>query len=195
MGEWKHEVGQKLWQRTLLCPSVPVSQPEDVSGYSYIGEHMSSQPYLRPDTVGLARPGGGARWAMIFGSVSYKVLPGGGGGHALHRRLQSPSCQARDPMIAECCGFLADVLGVALCLQWSCSSLQRLCSIASADCSCRVSGPPAQPGFYEVRITQHKNIIHIGRRARQCGCGGWRAASCGWPGPGPGAGESWAENL
>ena len=58
------------------------------------------------------------------------------------------------------------------------------CSIASADCSCRVSGPPAQPGFYEVRITQHKNIIHIGRRARprQCGCGGWRAASCGWPG-------------
>ena len=87
-------------------------------------------------------------------------------------------------MIAECCGFLADVLGVALCLQWSCSSSAAACSIASADCSCRVSGPPAQPGFYEVRITQHKNIIHIGRRARQCGCGGWRAASCGWPGPG-----------
>ena len=47
----------KSCDKELCC--VPVSQPEDVGGYSYIGEHMSSQPCLRPDTVGLARPGGG----------------------------------------------------------------------------------------------------------------------------------------
>ena len=35
----------KSCDKELCC--VPVSQPEDVGGYSYIGEHMSSQPCLR----------------------------------------------------------------------------------------------------------------------------------------------------
>ena len=49
----------KSCDKELCC--VPVSQPEDVGGYSYIGEHMSSRPCLKPDTVGLARPGDGER--------------------------------------------------------------------------------------------------------------------------------------
>ena len=110
----------------------------------------------------------------MFGSVSYKVVPG----HALHRCDEAPVIMSGKNNCISLRVFWQT------CWEWRClcSSLRWFCSTASADCSCRVSGPPAQPVFYEVRITQHKNIIHIGRRARprQCGCGGWRAASCGW---------------